>query len=85
MNGHATYHLHGTVTQGVSVSGAPSTGTGSATVDVWIRQDDFYVAKETASFQSSSGTTTSSGSFTLNVTAWDAEVIITIPTNVLGG
>ncbi len=41
VNGNATYHLHGSV----NVPTTSTTPGGSATVDVWIRQDDFYSPK----------------------------------------
>jgi hypothetical protein len=86
VNGKQTYHLRATIAIVPTLLGNISSASNSnysGTADIWVRQDTFYIAKETTSFQGKSASgKDESGSFNLNVMAWDNDVKISIPTNI---
>ncbi|GAC1451190.1 MAG: hypothetical protein PVSMB4_10870 [Ktedonobacterales bacterium] len=78
INGHPTYHLTATLPAPTPVPGANVTSSAEA-VDVWVRQDNYYVAKilahGTGTFNGQPTTT----AFTLLYSTWDTGLTIAVP------
>ena len=77
INGVATWHIKGD-TAG-SATGAGAQGTGTGTIDVWVRQNNFYPVKIVNHTIASSNGVNATIDQTVLFTAWDTGVTITVP------
>jgi hypothetical protein len=78
INGHPTYHLTATLPAPTAPPGTNVTSSAEA-VDMWVRQDDFYVAKILAHGTGTYNGQPTTTAFTLLYTTGDTDLTITVP------